>query len=133
MNEENKNIEDLIPNNRIDEFLKELPREVPQEAREKIKKSIQLSISGSHQVVSGIVNRPHPFEKIMEPEHLTKIIDYSDKDSKRDFFLKLTVIISLLILIFMLKNQPDLLKNIIFALVGSAGGFGFGYQKGKSE
>lgn len=86
--------------------------------------------------------------KQIKPEHITQYIETSkeamEKEYKEKHELKLfqafifTVIcIVFIAVIIILKNQPDYMEKIVYALLGFGagifGGYGIGYKKGINE
>ena len=82
------------------------------------------------------------------PEHITEILSgsrenmqrgYKEKNSKRwfAFAILLVAVVALILVIVLLKNQPEVMEGIVKSLTalvaGALGGFGAGYVKGKKD
>lgn len=135
--EENCNqIQQSNSNSEIEEIIQRLPENVPSEVKEKIKQEL-TTISFS---AMGEMRRSMPFENIMQPCHLTALIENADKDSEREYqdsklsklYILLIVIIALLFVLvltnLLVDKNPDLLIKILShsfaAILGLAGGYG---------
>lgn len=93
----------------------------------------------------GTFGRSVPYEKIMTSEHLSKIIENSDKESERDYqnrkSIRLYVFISFIFVLgfvlglihLLAKVNPSLLMNILIAIISFAGGAFGGYGVGKNK
>jgi len=81
---------------------------------------------------------PHPIASKLTAEHITKMIEYSNQDSKREnefskrsqvfnvIYLLLGIGVLVFALIFLADNE-DLLKDILLGALAFAGGIGTGY------
>jgi len=116
-------------------------QEIPQEILEKLPSHIRESFQ-SMMVMSGQV--PHPLISKLEPEHIHKIIDATEKDNQRDFqdkqssrksnliwLLVICVFILAVFSLFIFSKNTDLVVPIGTALLGFAGGFGSGFGVGR--
>ncbi|KPK74372.1 MAG: hypothetical protein AMJ79_14350 [Phycisphaerae bacterium SM23_30] len=116
-------------------------QEIPPEVLEKLPSHIRESFQAM-MVMSGQV--PHPLISKLEPEHIHKIIDATEKDNQRDFQDKLSsrksnliwlLVICVFILavfaLFIFSKNTDLVVPIGTALLGFAGGFGSGFGVGR--
>ncbi len=120
--------------------LEEVLESVPPEHRKIIEKMI---ISSSVQMRS-IVSPETDVMKKLTPEHISKYLDgaelemknsYSEKFHKKVFsVLSMTIImIFLIVIIVLLKDNPDIMEKVIYAvggvIAGAFGGYGFGKNK----
>lgn len=86
--------------------------------------------------------------KKITAEHITTMLNtqdkamehtFQDKKESRWFSIGLTLLacIVLILIIILLKDTPDVMEKIITivvsALLGGAGGYGFGFSKGKKD
>lgn len=120
--------------------LEEVLESVPPEHRKMIEKMI---ISSSVQMRS-IVSPETDVMKKLTPEHISKYLDgaelemknsYTEKFHKKVFsILSMTIImIFLIVIIILLKDNPDIMEKVIYAvggvIAGAFGGYGFGKNK----
>jgi len=82
---------------------------------------------------------PHPIYEKITSEHITKLIDTSDKDSERGLkdtsqrrrysmlFALLIAAVFVFLVIYLRTSDPELLKSLIGYLIVFAGGMGAGY------
>jgi hypothetical protein len=119
------------------EFLATMPPEI----REKYAQFMSLEVMGQVSPSSSLINK-------MQPEHIGKLLDNLDKDGERELkkgntilrFAVIFVLIGCGILVFLtltLKDQPDLLRMAITAIISGgmsfAGGYGVGISRGKRQ
>ena len=101
------------------------------------KKSLSMFMSGP---------MPHPIYSKIQPEHITKLLELTDKDNERDFrdkvlnhkwnFAWLVVIMGSIIaaiLIFLYWNKSEYITPIITAIIAGLGGYGFGKSRAGRE
>lgn len=122
-----------------EEVLEELPDEVsgiidklPPDERKIITKSFQLMMGSFNP------SPVTPIIKKLTPEHITRIIDYSENEDKRHyrfanwsrFYFTIYVILAIALFIFLTvylsKDNTDLYIKIIEVIVIFGGGFGLG-------
>ena len=124
-----ENKEMIIPDEVLDK--------IPPESRGEIKRIMSTMISAGY-----VGPPPHPFAKKITEDHITKIIDYSEKDDERQFqnskderkmsltiFFGVLVPITGLIIFFALLNKIEILVPLISAIVAFGGGYGFGKSR----
>lgn len=123
----------------IPEHITKLLNDVPPEDRKHIERTLIQSF--------GMVGHMSPESAIMKKitsDHITKYLDASGENMKLGFkdrtqnriYTSFLIIISLIffvVLIYALKDNPSLLQNIIYSVVGLvAGAFGgYGYSQHK--
>ncbi len=123
INSSTDNSDGIIP----DEILEA----IPEEDRGKVASIIQQTM------ISGVMRRSNPIAEKITPDHITSIIDISDKqdirdreDRKSDKRYNLALILIGLVfigfLIVFLQANEELLIKIIIGIVSFIGGFGFG-------
>lgn len=119
------------PANEPELFPPEVLQRLPPEARKMVEMtSFMASISGP--------GHP-PYMKKINEEHITKIIEFSDKDSQRDFedaqsskkyrLAYVLIFCSLFVfaVVYLGDKNPELLKEILKYAAVFAGGGGVGY------
>ena len=98
------------------------------------------------EIKTGIVERQfmslmgsfNPTPQLSE-DNINKLIENDDKHDERKFRdkreIRITAIIIIAIIIFMFKDNIELLKDILIPIILSfftaIGGYGYGYKKGK--
>lgn len=131
---EETNTQPTHTNAEIDGIMNQIPENIPHDIKENIKQTL------IHFSATSAMRVPSPFEKIVKPEHITALIENTDKDSQREFeenkenkrYLFAVFIIGLtfvVLLIFLLSDKnPELLEKLLSytftALLGFAGGYG---------
>ena len=124
------NYSDIIP--------EELLQSIPVEERGKMVSIIKQSM------FSGVVKRNNPISEKITEEHITKLIENSDEQDKRDrkernvdkYFSLILIIIALVFvgfLIVFLQSNEKLLITIITAIFSFIGGFGLGKSLKKQD
>lgn len=111
------------------EILKDLP-----ENQRKLINQIFSSIS-----VQGAFPKQNPILTKITPEHITTVLDHSNQEDLRDreerkserdhnYKIMVTAIIAITIIgsLLVYSNQTDILKYVVGAVFGFAGGFGAG-------
>ena len=84
-------------------------------------------------------SRQSPLAKELTSEHITKIINNCDNDSRRDYNLKRLSLVSVLALVAMIlvyaatTKDKDLSEKILVASIAAVGGAGVGYGVGMSS
>jgi len=120
--------EEIIPT----EVIKDLPPETQDKVKEVIRRTSleMMSVSGHF---------PSPLLKKINSDHITKMIDYADKDDERNFNYAKTqrnynliyffAFLSLFIfmIVFLIDKDRTLLLDFIKVGLGILGGFGGGY------
>lgn len=134
--------EQPLPGNSQDPDLNMIPDEIlesiPVEERGKVVSIFKQSM------ISGIMRRSNPIADKITPEHISKLIENSDEQDKRDrverkgqqnytLFLLITSLIFLGFLIVFLKNEQELLVKILLSIISFLGGFGLGKSRIKKE
>ena len=86
--------------------------------------------------------------KQIKPEHITQYIETSKEAMEKDYkekheaklfqgFIFTIICVVFIVVIILLKNQPEYMEKIIYALLGFGagicGGYGIGYKKGTNE
>ncbi len=118
----------------IPDNLEALLSEAPPEVRKQVGRMVQMTGMS----FTGPV--PNPLTQKMTPEHIGKIIEYTEADSQRDdrqltssrryafaAFCVALAFIGILLVIFVLNDERDLALQVL-ALAGAFGG-GFGTAK----
>lgn len=107
---------------------------IPEEDRGNVERILRQTM------ISGVMRRSNPIAEKITSEHITKLIDKSDVEDKRDrderksdknYNLKLLCIglIFIAFLIWFLRDNEDLLIQIIIGIISFVGGFGFGQSR----
>ena len=111
--------------------LAEVMKTVPKQVRERFFGMFQSSVPKSS-----------PFHEMIQkftPEHIDKFLDYSHKEDENEYRLKssdrnynlayiiIVVLFLLFLVVFLAKENQELLSDIIKILIGFGGGFGGGY------
>lgn len=118
----------------------EVLEKLPPEAKQEI---IKLSA-----FMGSFSSPPHsPILKKVNEEHISKILDFSENDSKRTFedaqttkrynlaYAILFCAVAVFLVIYLSDKNPELLKEILKLLIAFLGGLGAGYglKRGKSK
>ena len=127
----------------VEDALESLLEDVPQDDKKAMRKVIGMSMQMAK------VTSPHSelmskvtSENISEIMDLRgKELDLSYKESHESKILYAGVFVGVIVtifgIIFLLKEQPELLKDVLVPLitliVGSVGGYGVGYGRSKKE
>jgi len=109
----------------------EILESIPVEERSKIKSFM------SQTMISGVMKRSNPIAEKITSEHLTRLLENSDEQDKRDRaerkseknYQIIFLIIGLAFigfLIVFLKDDKELLYKVIIAIISFVGGFGIG-------
>ena len=104
---------------------------IPEEERGRFQSIIRQTM------ISGVMGRRNPIAEKVTSEHITQMISTSDEQDQRDrkernherFFNIGLLILGLLFIGFLivyLKDDKELLTNVIVAILSFIGGFGFG-------
>jgi hypothetical protein len=131
-NEISASIEDILP----PEILESLP---DKEKRRVVSSLSIMAMQGSSLQRSSIA-------KQLKPEHVTQIIQNSEKDSQREFEknkisentkrLGMGAILSLVIIVFVyagVTKDKDLSEKVVLAGISALGGFGAGFAIAKKD
>ena len=145
--EQQDNMQDMEPSSegeagqRLTEQESGLPPEVlenlPPEARREVIRAFSMMTGFTGPVVNPALNR-------ITSEHINKIIDYTEADSRREsesessirkyafayFALELCALLAL-ILFFGVREQWAVISSIITGILGFGGGFGLGISRGR--
>ena len=124
-------------NNNNENFLSEKTNSKKNEIQNGIIEEISqfLSVSGSFNPISKLSE--DNINKMLENYDKHDEREFKDKKGKRVFIITLSIFFGLLILsiLFIFKDNTELLKIIIPSIislsVGVIGGYGYGYKKGK--
>ena len=124
-------------NNNNENFLSEKTNSKKNEIQNGIIEEISqfLSVSGSFNPISKLSE--DNINKMLENYDKHDEREFKDKKGKRAFIITLSIFFGLLILsiLFIFKDNTELLKIIIPSIislsVGVIGGYGYGYKKGK--
>ena len=124
----------------IDE-LDELLEAVPEEHRNSIK---ELMVSSASFQMGGMFPSPNPIAKKITEEHITQYLEGSKVDMENRYaekkhqkvFLFLSMLLAMvffIIVIILLKENPDVMEKIIYTagglVAGAFGGYGLGKNK----
>jgi hypothetical protein len=131
-NEISASIEDILP----PEILENLP---DREKRRVVSSLSIMAMQGSSLQRSSIA-------KQLKPEHVTQIIQNSEKDSQREFEknkisentkrLGMGAILSLVVIVFVyagVTKDKDLSEKVVLAGISALGGFGAGFAIAKKD
>ena len=106
----------------------QIPEVVRDEVRRRLPGSVQHAVG--FQVTTG--PPPDAFLEKLQPEHITKVLDYTRQDKKDEhwrliYYYGVGIIgFLLLCIVFLYAGKDAILKEIISAFIGFAGGFGVG-------
>ncbi len=144
-NAANTDVRDAVektPDEKFDEaVINDVIDKVPEEDRHEVRKMMSLSM----QMGRVMSNSPElELMKKMTPAHITMYLEGQKEAVKFQFmeerekkiFLGLMLLISLiaiLVLVYMLKQSPDVLEKVLYALVGLAAGAFGGYGVGRNR
>ncbi len=123
------------------------PLPIPPEILESMPEEAKAAVERmSMMVAGGVMRSSNPLAEKLDGEHIHKILDYTNEESKRDDlqstsnrryvfagFIVVLVIIAGLMVFFQTEGEKDILLNIIIGLATFAGGFGFGAEYGKRK
>ena len=112
---------------------------VPKEGRHEVKKMIGMSMQ-----MGGIISPQMELMKKMTPEHVSEFLDTQKKTMQNQFkenrenkiflFSVLTIVlIFIVVLIVLLKDKPEIMEKVLYALGGLITGILGGYGLGKSK
>ncbi len=125
--------------NLIDKELDSILENVPKEGRHEVKKMIGMSMQ-----MGGIISPQMELMKKMTPEHVSEFLDTQKKTMQNQFkenrenkiflFSVLTIVlIFIVVLIVLLKDKPEIMEKVLYALGGLITGILGGYGLGKSK
>jgi len=116
----------------------EVLENIPEKERDRVKSFIEQSMT----ITSGIARNINPIANKITQEHITKIIDYSNDEDKRDreerkgerwhnYLVMVTALVFTFCLILIFKDNSQILIPLITGILAFAGGFGIGkyYRK----
>jgi hypothetical protein len=120
-----------------------LPPEVLERLPDKEKRQIVSSLSI---MMGGSSRQSSPIAKQLKPEHITQIIENSEKDSQREFERTkisentkrwgMGAILSLVVIVLVYAGttrDKELSEKVILAGISAIGGFGAGYAVAKNK
>jgi|SRR5690625_1486725 len=122
--EEKENLsEDIIPEEVLEAF--------PEEERGRIESVMRQTI------ISGVMRRGNPIADKITSEHITQLITKSDDQDRREWeersrdrnynlILVGIGVVFVSFLVVFLKDNENLLLNLVLAIISFIGGFGFG-------
>lgn len=126
---------------KIPKEFSEILEEVPEEARHEVKRMIGMSMQ-----MGGIVSPQLELMKKMTPEHVSEFLQGQREASNNEFkesrdnkfFLSFVLIVVLgfiMGLIVILKDKPDIMEKVLYAVGGLTTGLvgGYGYGKSKND
>lgn len=128
---------DLAPQDDKEESLHEILEEIPEEHRKILRKMTSIQMGG-------VFSPQNAISEKITPEHITQFLDgskvemehrYEEKKQRKIFLglMALLVMGVLIAIIVILKDTPDIMEKIIYAVGGLiAGAFG-GYGIGKNN
>jgi hypothetical protein len=121
-----------------------LPPEMLEGLPPKEKKQIVSSLS--IMAMQGSARQSSPLAKQLKPEHITQIIENSEKESQREFEKSkigentkrwgMGAILSLVVVVFVyagVTKDKDLSEKVVLAGISALGGFGAGYAVAKDK
>ncbi len=121
-----------------------LPPEVLEGLPDKEKKQIVSSLS--IMAMQGSSRQSSPIAKQLKPEHITQIIENSEKENQREFDKSkirentkrwgMGAILSLVVIVFVYAGatkDKDLSEKVVLAGISVIGGFGAGYAVAKEK
>lgn len=125
--------------NLIDKELDSILENVPKEGRHEVKKMIGMSMQ-----MGGIISPQMELMKKMTPEHVSEFLDTQkmtmqnqfkeNRENKIFLFSVLTIVlIFIVVLIVLLKDKPEIMEKVLYALGGLITGILGGYGLGKSK
>lgn len=121
------------------DILEGILEEIPQENRQEVSQMIAMSMQ-----MGGTFSPQTELMKKIQPEHISeflksqdKLADYSFKENRENkAFLGLVLVAVLgfvIVLIVLLKSNPDIMEKVIYSLVSLVTGLFGGYGLGKSS
>lgn len=121
-----------------------IPTEVLDALPPKEKKQIVSSLS--IMAMQGSSRQSSPIAKQLKPEHITQIIENSEKENQREFEKSkisentkrwgMGAILSLVVVVFVyagVTKDKDLSEKVVLAGISAIGGFGAGYAVAKNK
>lgn len=110
------------------------------------KEKKQIVSSLSFMAMQGSARQSSPLAKQLKPEHITQIIENSEKESQREFEKSkisentkrwgMGAILSLVVVVFVyagVTKDKDLSEKVVLAGISVIGGFGAGYAVAKDK
>lgn len=141
MNTIDRSTSEVVPTNTDNEERKDKAEDpiIPEEILEGLPEEDRGRIQGiiRQTMVSAVMGNKNPIAEKITSEHITKIIENSDNQDKRDrderrseknyeIIFLLIGLVFLGFLIVFLKDDKELLYKIIIAILSFIGGFGIG-------
>lgn len=129
--------EELPPE--VEQIIDEMPEEHQAQARQMFSVHTAMMMRTSPQAEMMKKLSPETLDKMIENEGKAAEMEFKDRKSARwtTTILVLIGAIFLLVLVYFLKEDTDVLKEIVVPFVtllaGALGGYGFGYSKGKKS
>jgi Fe2+ transport system protein B len=114
----------------------------PNDVLSRMPKEIRQTVEFFGAQMMGSVQRRNPLVDKLQPEHITKLIESADRESRyafddaqRNRWFGLAILIFglafMAFLVFYLSSgNPDLLEKVLALVAGFVGGFGGGYAYG---
>lgn len=136
MEDENKEKES---NNKEQEPIDIILENIPKEERHEVKKMIGLSMQ-----MGRTISPEMELMRKMTPEHVTEFLEAQKEEMQNQFkenrenkiflvAILLIVMAFIVILIYLLKDKPDIMEKVLYTLggliTGLFGGYGFGRTK----
>lgn len=122
---------------------------IPEEHRNQIKKMMIESSSLSSIQMRGMITPENPIAKKITEEHITQYLNGAEKEMENSYaekkhnkiFAFLITLLSmgfLIVIIFLLKDMPEIMEKVLYAIggvvAGAFGGYGFGkHQKNNDD
>lgn len=126
--------------NGIPKEIEEILDDIPQEARHEVKKMIGMSMQ-----MGGVFSPQLELMKKMTSEHVSEFLEGQREASNNEFkesrdnkffmaFVITIVLVFIIVLVFLLKNNPEVMEKVLYTLggllAGLFGGYGYGKTKG---
>lgn len=139
-NEISKDISELI----LDPELQNAIDDIPDENSRRLISERIVAITKFSMIANGENSSENSLAKKMTPEHITTFLStqekemelgFQEKTKEKIFFVVILLIMSIFILILIrsLKSTPELLKEIVIALISGTSGLLAGYGYGKNK
>lgn len=145
-NDEEDRMEDLVehdPGKETGDDIDEILEDIPKEARHEVKKMIGMSMQ-----MSGRLSPEYELMKKMTPENVSEFLEGQKLESQHQFqanrdnkillgFSLVVVLIFIVVLVIILRDNPDTMEKVLYALIGLVtglfGGYGFGRRKSEED
>lgn len=131
--EDNGEIEDSP--RELDEILEDVPKEVRHEVKRMVAMSMQMG---------GVISPQLELMKKMTTENVTEFLQGQREATNNEFresrdnkiflsFALVVILIFVIVLVILLKGNPDMLEKVLYTLGGLVAGLFGGYGYGKSK